>query len=43
MPNEGDIAPDFTTIDHAGNEVSLVNLRGQRVWLWFFSSPGGGN
>ena len=42
-PYEGDIAPDFSTIDQAGNQVSLSNLKGQKVWLWFFSSPGGGN
>ena len=43
MPREGDKAPDFTTIDHAGNEVKLSDLTGKKVWLWFFSSPGGGN
>ena len=40
---EGDKAPDFTTVDHEGNEVKLADLKGKKVWLWFFSSPGGGN
>ena len=40
---EGDRAPDFITVDHTGKETRLVDLKGQKVWLWFFSSPGGGN
>ncbi len=43
MLEKGDRAPDFTTVDQAGNEVSLAGLKGKKVWLWFFSSPGGGN
>lgn len=43
MLKKGDKAPDFTTVDHTGKEVNLVGLRGKKVWLWFFSSPGGGN
>ena len=43
MIKEGDPAPDFTTLDHTGNEVRLSDLKGKKVWLWFFSSPGGGN
>ena len=43
MLNVGDIAPDFTAVDHTGKETRLADLRGQKVWLWFFSSPGGGN
>ena len=43
MLKEGDPAPDFTALDHAGEEVRLSDLRGKKVWLWFFSSPGGGN
>ena len=39
----GDRAPEFTAMDHAGNVVNLSDLRGQKVWLWFFSSPGGNN
>jgi hypothetical protein len=40
---EGDKAPEFTTLDHTGKETRLEGLKGQKVWLWFFSSPGGGN
>ena len=40
---EGAPAPDFTALDHTGNEIRLSGLRGKKVWLWFFSSPGGGN
>ena len=43
MLKEGDPAPDFTALDHTGMEVRLSDLRGKKVWLWFFSSPGGGN
>ena len=43
MLKEGDPAPDFTALDHTGKEVRLSGLRGNKVWLWFFSSPGGGN
>ena len=43
MVEEGDIAPDFTTLDHAGIETRLADLKGHKVWLWFFSSPGGSN
>ncbi len=43
MLKEGDPAPDFTALDHTGEEVRLSDLRGKKVWLWFFSSPGGGN
>jgi len=43
MLKEGDPAPDFTALDHTGKEVRLSDLRGKKVWLWFFSSPGGGN
>jgi peroxiredoxin len=40
---EGDQAPDITTIDHEGNKFKLANMVGKKVWLWFFSSPGGIN
>jgi len=43
MIKEGDPALDFTALDHTGNEVRLSDLKGKKVWLWFFSSPGGGN
>ena len=40
---EGVQAPDFATVDHTGKEVKLSDLRGKKVWLWFYTSPGGGN
>lgn len=36
MLKEGDIAPDFTSTDAEGNKVSLSDLRGQRVVLYFY-------
>ena len=39
--NVGDRAPDFSALDHTGNEVKLSDLRGSKVWLWFYTSPGG--
>ena len=32
----GDIAPDFTTLDDTGSPVSLANLKGRRVVLFFY-------
>jgi peroxiredoxin Q/BCP len=32
----GDPAPDFSTVDHDGNPVSLERLRGRRVVLYFY-------
>lgn len=39
----GDTAPTFSTTDHTGKKVSLEDLRGDKVWLWFYTSPGGNN
>jgi len=36
MLKEGDAAPDFTARDAEGNEVSLKDLRGRRVVLYFY-------
>jgi peroxiredoxin Q/BCP len=36
MLKPGDPAPDFNTTDHTGKPVSLKNLRGKKVVLWFF-------
>jgi peroxiredoxin Q/BCP len=36
MLNPGDTAPEFTGRDHAGNTVTLSDLRGKPVVLWFF-------
>jgi peroxiredoxin Q/BCP len=43
MLKQGDQAPDFTLKDHTGAEVKLSSLRGKKVWLWFYTSPGGKN
>jgi thioredoxin-dependent peroxiredoxin len=32
----GDAAPDFETVNEAGDKVSLKNLRGKRVVLYFY-------
>jgi thioredoxin-dependent peroxiredoxin len=43
MLEVGDTAPEFTQFTHRGNSVSLAELRGRKVLLWFFpeaSSPG---
>ena len=39
----GDTAPDFNLQDCYGDNVSLLELRGKKVLLYFFTSPGGGN
>src|SRR6185503_19882841 len=36
MPEEGSEAPDFTLPDQDGNEVTLSDLRGQPVVLYFY-------
>lgn len=36
MLKPGDIAPDFTARAHTGEDVSLSQLRGQTVVLWFY-------
>jgi thioredoxin-dependent peroxiredoxin len=36
MLKEGDAAPDFTTRDAQGNQVSLADFRGQKVVLYFY-------
>ena len=36
MPEEGSAAPDFTLPDQDGNEVTLSDLRGQPVVLYFY-------
>jgi peroxiredoxin len=43
MLKVGDSAQEFKALDHTRNEVMLADLKGHKVWLWFFSSPGGGN
>jgi peroxiredoxin Q/BCP len=36
MPERGDVAPDFTLPAHDGSEVTLSELRGKRVVLYFY-------
>ena len=36
MPDAGDTAPAFTLLDDAGAEVTLSDLKGQRVVLYFY-------
>ena len=43
MLKAGDKAPDFSLEDQEGRQVRLADLRGQKVWLWFFTSAGGRN
>src|SRR5690349_14700771 len=41
--NEGDLAPDFTANTQAGGKVSLKDLRGKNVILYFYpkdNTPG---
>ncbi len=33
---EGDKAPDFTTVDEQGNQISLSDFRGKKVILYFY-------
>jgi peroxiredoxin len=39
----GMTVPDFTLEASDGQTVTLSNLRGRKVLLYFFTSPGGGN
>lgn len=36
MPKEGSVAPAFTTTDGEGKKVSLKDLRGKKVVLYFY-------
>ena len=36
MLKPGDPAPDFTATAHDGSRVSLRDLHGKKVLLWFF-------
>jgi thioredoxin-dependent peroxiredoxin len=36
MLKPGDPAPDFTARDERGRQVSLADLRGKTVVLWFY-------
>ena len=42
-PQLGDVAPDFSCVDHRGETISLADLRGHKVVLFFYpkaSTPG---
>jgi len=39
----GNLAPDFTLSDCYDNTISLRELRGKKVLLYFYTSSGGGN
>ena len=39
----GKAISDFTLQSSDGQTISLGSLRGQKVLLYFFTSPGGGN
>ena len=39
----GSPAPDFTLKDCYDNTVSLSDLKGKKVALYFYTSSGGGN
>jgi peroxiredoxin Q/BCP len=36
MPAESEMAPDFTVADHTGRDVTLSDLRGRKVVLYFY-------
>lgn len=36
MLNVGDTAPDFTVRAHTGEDITLSDLRGHTVVLWFY-------
>ena len=43
MLTPGEPAPPFTAVDHHGEQVSLADLRGSWVVLWWYpkaSTPG---
>src|ERR1700751_693920 len=40
MLKVGDIAPEFVQTTHLGESLSLSNLRGRKVLLWFFPEAG---
>ena len=43
MLNTGDMAPNFSLMNQDGDVVSLENLRGKKVLLWFYpkaNTPG---
>ena len=43
MIEVGQQAPDITATDHTGKAFNLSEMRGKKVWLYFYTSPGGRN
>lgn len=43
MITTGQPAPNVTGTDHLGKPFDLAALRGKKVWLYFYTSPGGKN
>ncbi|MEK7216212.1 MAG: peroxiredoxin [Chloroflexota bacterium] len=39
----GQLAPAITATDHTGKAFDLAEMRGKKVWLYFYTSPGGKN
>lgn len=39
----GKTVPDFTLKASDGQTIALKNLKGRKILLYFFTSPGGGN
>ena len=40
---KGDKAPDFNLLNQDGQSISLINLKGYKIILWFYpkaSTPG---
>src|SRR5215469_15232863 len=40
MLKPGELAPEFTQTTHQGESLSLAELRGRKVLLWFFPEAG---
>ena len=36
MPNEGDKAPTFSTVDGGGEKVKLSDFKGRKLVLYFY-------
>jgi hypothetical protein len=43
MLNVGDVAPDFSVLDHTGKKVTMGDYQGKTVVMWFYprASTGG--
>lgn len=43
MLQVGQAAPEISGTDHVGKAFKLADMRGKKVWLYFYTSPGGKN